>query len=163
MTPDSITSVRTKSRASKISQPSPKAPAEGISPATTARQERARPMRMPVKTKGSAPGITTLVNSLRPWAPIDWAARTQISLIVFEPVQVLKTIGGNDAQATSRMVGMSPSPNQRMKSGTQARPGIGFRMLTIGTQKFSTARERAISRPSGIPKPAARTKPISRR
>ena len=46
---------------------------------------------------------------------------------------------------------MSPSPNQRMKTGTQASDGIGISALTSGRTKCSTGRKRPIRMPSGRP------------
>jgi hypothetical protein len=105
----------------------------------------------------------TLRYSVVPRAPMDCAARTQISLTVLAPVHVLMTTGGNVAQVTRAMTAVSPSLNHSRNSGTQARPGIGFRTLTMGTQKLSITRERAMSRPSGTPKTAATAKPASSR
>ena len=42
---------------------------------------------------------------------------------------------------------MLPSPNQRMKTGTQASEGIGISALASGRTKCSTGRKRPISTP----------------
>ena len=46
---------------------------------------------------------------------------------------------------------MLPSPNHRMKIGTQASDGIGISALASGMKKFSTGFQRPIRMPSGRP------------
>jgi hypothetical protein len=60
-----------------------------------------------------------------------------------------------------RTLTVLPSPNQRMKTGTQASDGMGISALISGSTKFSTGRNRPISTPKG--KPIAKPKPISTR
>ncbi len=56
-----------------------------------------------------------------------------------------------------------PSPNQRMKTGTQASDGIGISALVSGRTKFSTGRKRPIITPNGRPMAIAQPKPITTR
>jgi hypothetical protein len=56
-----------------------------------------------------------------------------------------------------------PSPNHRMKTGTQASDGIGISALISGSTKFSTGRNRAISTPKGKPIATAKPKPSNTR
>ena len=62
-----------------------------------------------------------------------------------------------------RIATVLPSPNQRMKTGTQASDGIGISALASGRQKFSTHRMRPIRMPSGSPTATASASPNSTR
>src|SRR5688572_4197370 len=134
-----------------------------ISAATSSSSAVPAPSRSPAKIIGSADGSTTLRITDQRRAPKATAARTSSGSAWRTPVNVLMAIGKNTPSAITATFDGSPSPSQRMSSGSKAIFGIGNVAAMTGVPTASATAKKPTTTPTATPRAAPTAKPSSSR
>src|SRR5205823_1696594 len=134
-----------------------------ISAATSSSSAVPAPSRRPAKIIGSAEGRITLRMTDQRRAPNATAARTSSGSAWRTPVNVLIAIGKKTPRAMTATLDGSPSPSQRMSSGSSAIFGTGNVAASTGVPTASAAAKKPTVTPTTTPAAAPRAKPSTRR